>query len=93
MNQDQVTGIIRAVVPALLAYVVGKGWISESSVADITTAAIAVAAAIWSVFNNTTEHKLTSSVAEPGAVEAARAIEPTLHVTSVANALTKEPRK
>jgi len=54
MNQDQVTGIIRAVVPALLAYAVGKGWISDGSVGDLTAAAVAIGMAVWSVFNNRT---------------------------------------
>lgn len=52
MNQDQITGIIRAVVPALCAYGVGAGWIGAGSVADITAAAVAIAAAAWSVVSN-----------------------------------------
>lgn len=54
MNQDQVTGIVRALVPAILAYAVGKGWISNTTVGDITAIAVALAAAAWSVFNNKT---------------------------------------
>ena len=54
MNTDQWTGIIRALVPAICAYGVGKGWISTSSVGDITAAAVAIAAAFWSVMNNKT---------------------------------------
>ena len=54
MNSDQITGIVRAVVPALLAYAVGKGWITSSMGGDITAAAVAVASAIWSVQNNQT---------------------------------------
>ncbi len=52
MNYDQWTGIVRAVAPALVAYAVGKGWITQGAAADITTALIAVAAAVWSVVNN-----------------------------------------
>ena len=54
MNADQITGVVRAVVPAACAYAVGKGWITSSSVGDITAAAVAVAAAFWSVQNNKT---------------------------------------
>lgn len=52
MNADQITGIVRAVVPALLAYAVGRGWISESSVGEITAAITAVGAALWSIWTN-----------------------------------------
>lgn len=52
MNADQLTGIIRAVVPALLAYLVGKGYITQSSVGDITAAIVAIGAAGWSIHNN-----------------------------------------
>lgn len=54
MNSNQIGGIIRAVVPAILAYGVARGWLSQSVVADVTTAAITIAAAIWSVYTNAT---------------------------------------
>lgn len=54
LNMDQLTGIIRAIVPAVCAFLVGKGWISSQSIGDITAAVIAVAAAVWSVQNNKT---------------------------------------
>lgn len=49
---NTINGVVRAVVPAALAYAVAKGWISSSSVADITAAFVAVAAAIWSILSN-----------------------------------------
>lgn len=52
MDINQINGVLRAIVPAVLAYAVGHGWISESSVADITTAVVAIAAAIWSIQSN-----------------------------------------
>jgi hypothetical protein len=52
MDGNSFNGVIRAVVPAGLAYAVGKGWIAQSSVADITAAVVACAAAIWSVMSN-----------------------------------------
>jgi len=87
MNQDQITGILRAIIPALLAYVVGKGWIAESSIPDITAAVVAVVAAVWSVFNNTTAHKMYASIHETNAIAAAKKIAPTQQVRNVADAL------
>jgi hypothetical protein len=52
MDANTISGVIRAIVPAALAYAVGKGWVSQSSVADITAAAVAVGSAVWSVFSN-----------------------------------------
>lgn len=52
MNLNQFTGIIRAVVPAALAYAVGKGWITQDSVGDITAAVVTLASAGWSVYTN-----------------------------------------
>ena len=57
MNLNQVNGILRAVIPAILAYAVGRGWLGESQVADITTAVITLVAAAWSVTSNATGAK------------------------------------
>jgi hypothetical protein len=54
MNYEQFTGILRALLPAAMAYAVGKGWIPAGSVADISAAVVAVAAAVWSVVSNKT---------------------------------------
>lgn len=52
MDLNTINGVLRAVVPALLAFAVGKGWISSGAVGDITAAAVAIAAAVWSVVSN-----------------------------------------
>ena len=52
MNYDQLTGVVRAIVPALVAYVVGKGWIPAGAASDVAAAIMAVLAAVWSVKNN-----------------------------------------
>ena len=52
MDLNVLNGILRAVIPAALAFAVGKGWISQSQVADITAAVITLAAAGWSVATN-----------------------------------------
>ncbi len=54
MNYEQFTGILRALLPAGLAYCVGRGWITQSDVGEIMTAAVAVSAAVWSIISNRT---------------------------------------
>ncbi len=52
VDANVVSGVLRAVLPAALAYAVGKGWITESSTADISAAVLAVGAAVWSIMSN-----------------------------------------
>lgn len=54
MNSDQVSGILRAVVPAALSYAVAKGWITTSMVGEITAALVTLSMAAWSIHNNQT---------------------------------------
>jgi hypothetical protein len=51
-DMNVISGILRAIVPAIIAYAVGKGWLSQSSAADVTAAIIALASAGWSVKSN-----------------------------------------
>lgn len=59
MNYDQYTGIIRAVVPALISWLVAKGYFTETVGADVGAALVAIAAAVWSVLNNKTGKTIT----------------------------------
>ena len=52
MDLNSVNGVIRAIIPAIAAYAVGKGWIGAGSVGDITAAIVAIVAAIWSIKSN-----------------------------------------
>jgi hypothetical protein len=52
MNYDQLTGILRAIVPPLVAFLAAKNVIPADPSGLWLSAAVAVAAAIWSVFNN-----------------------------------------
>ena len=52
MDLNSITGILRAIVPAICAYAVAKGWIAAGAVGDISAAVIAIAAAVWSVKTN-----------------------------------------
>ena len=45
-------GILRAVVPAMVAFAVAKGWLPQSSASDVATAIITIGAAGWSVKTN-----------------------------------------
>lgn len=54
MNYDQITGVLRTIIPSALAWVAGKGLIPAESVADIAAALVAILSAIWSVYNNKT---------------------------------------
>lgn len=63
--QDMVNGILRALVPPMLAYVAAKGWIPESSVGDVLAALSAAGAAIWSVYNKTDTAKIAAVEAIP----------------------------
>ena len=65
MNQNQITGLARALVPALIAYVVGKGWLSQSSAADVSAAIIALLAAGWSVQTHTDSNAIKTVAAMP----------------------------
>jgi membrane protein DedA with SNARE-associated domain len=53
MNKSTIAGIIRAVLPALVAYAAGKGWdltaISTTEYVDSLAAVVAGACAVWSV--------------------------------------------
>lgn len=49
---NTINGVLRAVIPAILAYAVGKGWLQQAQVNDLTCAIITIAAAIWSVKTN-----------------------------------------
>lgn len=57
MNLNQVNGVVRAVLPAVLAYAVGKGWITQDMVGEITAAVITLLAAGWSVYTNIEDKK------------------------------------
>ena len=54
MNQDQATGIVRAAVPPLVAYLAAKGVIPIGSADAILAAGVAIVAAAWSIVSNRT---------------------------------------
>lgn len=52
MDLNTLNGIVRAVLPAALAYAVGKGWITQNMVGEITAAIVTLISAAWSVQSN-----------------------------------------
>jgi membrane protein DedA with SNARE-associated domain len=56
MDSNVVGGVLRALVPAAVAYIVGRGWLSAedatSLVGALVAAGTAIAAALWSVKTN-----------------------------------------
>lgn len=65
MNQNQITGLARALVPAIVAYIVGKGYLSQSSAADVSAAIIALLAAGWSVQTHSDASAIKTVAAMP----------------------------
>lgn len=47
MNKAMVLSIVRSLLIGLGAYAVGRGWLSESVVAEVVAALMSVAAAVW----------------------------------------------
>jgi hypothetical protein len=68
MQVDQITGVLRAVVPAAVAFAVGSGWISEGASGEVIAAVTAVGAAAWAVWKNRAEQKIIDVAAMPGTV-------------------------
>jgi hypothetical protein len=65
MSQDQFLGILRAILPAVLAYVVGRGWIDAGSVGDISAAVVAVASALWSTWAHNKSNTIAAAAVLP----------------------------
>jgi hypothetical protein len=52
MNSDMIGGVLRAVVPAALAYLIGKGAIPAGDYSAVVTSVVALVTAAWSVRTN-----------------------------------------
>ena len=64
INQEQVYGILRVIIPVICTWLAAKGFSAFSDVgivADITAAAVAVAAVISSFLNHTDAAKLKAA--------------------------------
>jgi hypothetical protein len=54
MNSDMIGGIIRAIVPASIAYLIGKGTLPAGDYSAVVTGLVALVTAVWSVRSNVT---------------------------------------
>ena len=54
MNNDQITGIIRAVLAAAGGLLVQRGYVDQQTLTTIVGAVMTLAAAAWSIHNNQT---------------------------------------
>jgi hypothetical protein len=54
MNTDMLGGIIRALFPPLIAFLVGKGTLPAGDYGAVVTAFVSLATAIWSIRTNET---------------------------------------
>jgi hypothetical protein len=54
MNIDMIGGVIRAIVPPVLAYLIGKGTLPAGDYSAVVTGLVALTTAVWSVRTNVT---------------------------------------
>ncbi len=54
MNADMLGGIIRAIFPPVIAFLIGKGTLPAGDYGAIVTALVALATGVWSVRTNQT---------------------------------------
>ena len=52
MNLNMFGGIVRAIVPPALSFLVGKGILPAGDYSAVITAALALGTAVWSVHTN-----------------------------------------
>lgn len=52
MDSNIINGVIRAVAPAVIAYLVGKGTIPAADYGPLLAGVTAVVAAVWSIWSN-----------------------------------------
>ncbi len=65
---DQLKGALRALVPAVVAYLVGRGYIPASVAAEAGALVLAVGAVGWSIFDKRRSAKVAAVAAMPGTV-------------------------
>ena len=54
MNTDMIGGVIRAVLPPVIAYLVGRGVLPSGNYGSVITGFVALLTAVWSVRTNAT---------------------------------------
>ena len=54
MNTDMIGGVIRAVLPPVIAYMIGRGVLPAGDYGSVVTGFVALVTAVWSIRTNTT---------------------------------------
>ena len=54
MNTEMIGGVIRAVLPPIVAFLIGKGVLPAGDYGSVVTGLVALVTAVWSVRTNTT---------------------------------------
>jgi hypothetical protein len=54
MNPNMLGGIVRAIVPPVLSFLIGKGMIPSGDYSAVITAALSLGTALWSIQTNKT---------------------------------------
>lgn len=52
VTSDQISGPLRAILPAVFAFAAGKGWIPTGDYGEVITGLVAGVAALWSAWSN-----------------------------------------
>jgi hypothetical protein len=66
MNQDQISGMVRIIVPAVCAWLAAKGfsWFGDEGVpAQIAVVVVGIASLVWSYFSHSDSSRLRSAAA------------------------------
>lgn len=67
MNSSQLTGILRAVVPAIVAYLAGKGILFDADTWNIIIGSlVSIIAAVWSAKVHTESSTVIAAAEVPG---------------------------
>jgi hypothetical protein len=83
MNEDQATGVLRVIVPAICTWLASQGFAmfgDSAIVVQITAAVVAIGAVVWSFLKHTDSAKL----------QAAAAIDPNIDIKVPVNVLAKD---
>jgi hypothetical protein len=51
MDVNTINGVLRAVIPAIIAYLVGKGTIPAADYGPLIAGVVATVAAVWSIWS------------------------------------------
>ena len=54
MNTDMIGGVIRAIFPPVIAFLIGKGTLPSGDYGAVVTGFVSLITAIWSVHSNPT---------------------------------------